>query len=90
MVKIHHCNHFPGNLAVWRPITHWHFLGLWTGLSDFSFGLNLRGYVSFHAHTRALATEVSLLPVLVYGKSCHRICGRTWTTSMHWKGILRL
>jgi len=32
--------------------------------------------------------EVSLLPVLVCGMPCHRICSRTWTTdisSKHWK-----
>jgi len=39
--------------------------------------LHLRGYVSFHTHTTASVTEVSLLPVLVCGTPCHHICGRT-------------
>ena len=33
--------------------------------------LHQRGYVSFHAHTAASVTQVSLLPVLVCGTPCH-------------------
>ena len=47
-------------------------------LAVLSFDPRLRGYVSFHAHTTASATEVFQLPVLVCGTCgtpCHHICG---------------
>ena len=37
-----------------------------------SFGPRVKGYVSFHAHTKFLATEVSLLSVLVCKTPCDR------------------